>query len=282
MNLKKDDKGRGMLLYILDSVKYIQVEMNTQFQEYICVAIELNRSEKLLFTSIYRSPTSTDENTLQLNNLLRKISNTKYSHKLAVGDFNYPGVNWATCDTKAGPGDVEFEFVETLRDCYFFQHVSDFTRGRGSNKSSILDLILSNEEGMVSDINVDVPLGKSDHAAIGFTFNVHLDCLTNDKQVYQYNKADFEKMKDMLRLDWNLLLDKENVDDQWKLFEGEIHRVVYECVPTKCIKLNGGNRIKQESKSLRTKIKRKQRLWNRYIKDGDQEAKLEYNRVRNQ
>ena len=135
---------------------------------------------------------------------------------------------------------------------------------------------------MVSDINVDVPLGKSDHAAIGFTFNVHLDCLTNDKQVYQYNKADFEKMKDMLRLDWNVLLDKENVDDQWKLFEGEIHRVVDECVPTKCIKLNGGNRIKQESKSLRTKIKRKQRLWNRYIKDGDQEAKLEYNRVRNQ
>ena len=80
----------------------------------------MNRSEKLLFTSIYRSPTSTDE-----NNLLRKISNTKYTHKLAVGDFNYPGVNWATCDTKAGPGDVEFEFVETLRDCYFFQHVSD-------------------------------------------------------------------------------------------------------------------------------------------------------------
>ena len=72
------------------------------------------------------------------------------------------------------------------------------------------------------------------------------------------------------------------MDDQWKLFEGEIHRVVDECVPTKCIKLNGGNRIKQESKSLRTKIKRKQRLWNRYIKDGDQEAKLEYNRVRNQ
>ena len=46
--------------------------------------------------------------------------------------------------------------------------------------------------------------------------------------MYQYNKADFEKMKDMLRLDWNLLLDKENVDDQWKLFEGEIHRVVDE------------------------------------------------------
>ena len=60
MNLKKDDKGRGMLLYILDSVKYIQVEMNTQFQEYICVAIELNTSEKLLFTSIYRSPTSNE------------------------------------------------------------------------------------------------------------------------------------------------------------------------------------------------------------------------------
>ena len=79
---------------------------------------------------------------------------------MAVGDFNYPGVNWATCDTTAGPGDVEFEFVETLRDCYFFQHVSDFTRGHGSNKSSTLDLILSNEEGMVSDINVDVPLGK--------------------------------------------------------------------------------------------------------------------------
>ena len=41
----------------------------------------------------------------------------------------------------------------------------------------VLDLLLSNEDGMISDIEYCSPLGKSDHSLINFNFN----CYTNMK-----------------------------------------------------------------------------------------------------
>lgn len=44
---------------------------------------------------------------------------------------------------------MEYKFIDTIRDCYLFQHIEEATRRRGSDKPSVLDLIFSNEEGMV-------------------------------------------------------------------------------------------------------------------------------------
>ena len=67
--------------------------MNTSFCESISVEIDINKSDKLLATSIYRSPCSSKENCISLNNLFNEISNKQYSHILTMGDFNYPDIN---------------------------------------------------------------------------------------------------------------------------------------------------------------------------------------------
>ena len=50
-----------------------------------------------------------------------------------------------------------------IRDNFLFQHITMPTRGRLGNKSNILDLIFTNEEGMIEDVTYESPLGKSDH-----------------------------------------------------------------------------------------------------------------------
>ena len=42
--------------------------------------------------------------------------------------------------------DKEFKFIEKLRDCYLVQHLTEPTRGRGTNEPSLLDLVLTGDD----------------------------------------------------------------------------------------------------------------------------------------
>ena len=55
-----------------------------------------------------------------------------------------------------------------------FQHITEPTRQRGSDKPSTLDLILTNEANMISDIKIDSPIGASDHSFISFNLNCNI------------------------------------------------------------------------------------------------------------
>jgi len=63
------------------------------------------------------------------------------------------------------------------------------TRWRGTNNASLLDPVLTNEEGMVSDINIEAPLGKSDHSVILFRVNAHITS-EYENTIYNLNTSD--------------------------------------------------------------------------------------------
>ena len=44
------------------------------------------------------------------------------------------------------------------------------TRFREGQKSSLLDLIITNEPHMIEDLEILNPLGKSDHGVLSFTY----------------------------------------------------------------------------------------------------------------
>ena len=50
--------------------------------------------------------------------------------------------------------------METLQECYLYQHVTEPTRCRENETPNLLDL--TSEEGMVQDLNYLSPLRKSD------------------------------------------------------------------------------------------------------------------------
>ena len=78
-----------------------------------------------------------------LRNLLKEISDKhQFSHILVAGDFNYSDINWNNWST--GKDNSEL-FLECLRDCFWFQHVHEFTRYRHNqhNKQILLCMLMT-------------------------------------------------------------------------------------------------------------------------------------------
>ena len=129
-----------------------------------------------------------------LLSLLSSIALKNYSHRCIVGDFNFRDINWDTCTTPHGENSKEHKFIETIRDCFFFQQVREPTRKRGDDRPSQLDLVFTDEDMQVSDIKYLSPLGKSDHSMIVFDFHCYID-YTNPKTSYKYSIADYEEIR---------------------------------------------------------------------------------------
>ena len=91
--------------------------------------------------------------------------------------------------TSANENGLEYSFIETVQDCFFYLHVTEPTRIRGMDRSSLLDLILT--DGGVSSFSSH---GASDHCVVIFKFNCYIDSVSDQKR-YVYHKADFERMK---------------------------------------------------------------------------------------
>ena len=82
------------------------------------------------------------------------------------GDFNYKEIDWTT---EYAPTKYRQDFIETLRDCFLYQNVTEPTRYRENQAHNLLDLIISNEKGTVQDLEYHPPLGESDHLCLTFT-----------------------------------------------------------------------------------------------------------------
>lgn len=76
-----------------------------------------------------------------------------------MGDFNFREINWETTETTVGENHLVTVFLEGVKDTFFFQHVSHPTRFREGNEPSIVDLVLTNEENMIENIDYLTGLG---------------------------------------------------------------------------------------------------------------------------
>ena len=64
-------RGRGILLYIKESLGATDYQVNEPFQEHIWCKLSLTRGDNLLIGCIYRSPHSNADNNQNLHNLLK-------------------------------------------------------------------------------------------------------------------------------------------------------------------------------------------------------------------
>lgn len=83
------------------------------------------------------------------------------------------------------------------------------TRIRGDRSGSTLDLLFSNDESVIEDVQVQNLLGKSNHACISFVCDIEELRYSSTKTVYVYEKANYLLMKQRLNIDWGVLLGTE-------------------------------------------------------------------------
>ncbi|KAK3089529.1 hypothetical protein FSP39_004304 [Pinctada imbricata] len=280
----ENDTGRGILLYVNAELEANEIKMDTPFEENLFVNININIHDKMLVGIIYRSESGSDENNSLLNVLITEACEKGYRKLLIMGDFNYPNIDWDTWFSKS---EVEYNFISTLQDNYLYQAVHKPTRWRGNNRPNILDLLISNEEYSVTDLEYSSPLGKSDHCVISFSFECHVKILVKEKLRKCYQKADFDTtcIKTNLRnVKWEELLKDGNMDDVWDTFLSKMNEQIDKYVPTK--KIKSGTNAKQNvplDKEILSVLKKKKSLARKCSTSytTDQSVRREYCKVRN-
>jgi hypothetical protein len=256
--------SRGVAIYVKNEVNAVECEdLNKHaFKEAVWCTFKAG-IESVLLGCIYKSPSSTDDNIELLNNLLREATSRNFDKVCIFGDFNYPSVCWdgAWSSTK------DNQFVESIRDAFLHQMVRQPTRRREGQRSTLDDLVLVNDETLVSDIIKYCPLGKSDHDVLLFKLYVEVkEAETDSADRYDLQKGDYVAMrKEFARLDWTSLQDLD-VEGCWVNIKNSIEQAMSKHIPK--VKGMSGKKRKPAwlNGKVRKSIKNKYKLFKKYLR----------------
>jgi hypothetical protein len=208
------------------------------------------------------------------------------SHVLLTGDFNHPEINWQQGGTTPqDPNHKATKFVEALRDAFLVQHVTKPTHYRANQTPNTLDLLITNEEGMLEGLEHKSPLGKSHHQLLQFDFK----CYTAQppsppRNQYVYHKGDYDRLRNIMdSYEWDLELDHLEAAAAWDHLESILQKALKETVPMRKKHDNTYRRkpIWMNQTAIR-KIKKKRHAYQRYLQTKEGSDYSAYAQARNQ
>ena len=264
----------GVALYVKESLNAVECpELNAQaFQEAVWCSFESMSKVKVLLGCIYKSPNSNDDNVKNLLDMMLSDVLKCYDKICVMGDFNYPNVCWQGNWTST----KDETFIECIRDAYLYQMVKAPTRRRGDQRPTLDDLILVNDETLISDITHLSPLGKSDHDVLLFSLYIEQDPPeAQDIERFDLSKVDYHKMREEVETaDWsNLHLD--DVENIWLRIKKTIIDSMNRNIPKVSTKLSKTKKPDWMTGAVRNSVKKKHALFQRYLKS---KASYDYQR----
>ena len=227
---------RGVCIYTHVSLSAAECRMTTDCDESVWCEVRLMGSDKLLVGCVYRSPNSNRENDVKINTTLQKANSSGYSHVLVCGDFNHPSLNWRDSTSPTDVNHPASLFMEAVRDSFLVQHVTEPTHYRGDNTPNTLDLIFTNESGMLDCLKYMAPIGKSHHSSLKMDFCCYTNASNTSKDRHIYDKGDYHSMREMMRSrEWEMELSNKTVDERWTTTMGAINDATRKCTPKRRI-----------------------------------------------
>jgi len=168
-----------------------------------------------------------DDNDMNLHRVLHEVSNR---FMLLMGDFNYPDIDWASHSVSPSATSGSSEFFKLVEDQFLTQHVLSPTRG-----DAILDLILTTEPDLISNVSVIQNFGISDHNMVAFTLHLQCQSFRNMKTLRDYSRGDYESVNSVLAsINWNEFLDDDTAGC-WNRFSSLLHSLEDKFIPVKRI-----------------------------------------------
>ena len=261
-------KGRGCIIYAKDTLELFQVNIgDSQLIEHVAVGINCQNGEKLLIICVYRSPSATDRECIrELSHILTKrcADNISFNYVLITGDFNFKEIDWGSQTTSTGEEHIATHFLEIVRDPYLIQHVKEATRHRGTDRPSTLDLVFTNEEGMIDGIDHCAPLGNSDHEILKFKFLFGATPTNKKTEKLCYFKGNYNAINNFLdEEDWDTDLMHGSVEEAWDRFADKLSIVTKENVPVRKSSTRNFNTPWMDQDTLNA-VKTKRKLWHQH------------------
>jgi len=129
-----------------------------------------------------------------------------------MGDFNNPDISW---EDHTARYTQSWRFLESISDNFLMQVVEEPTR-----KGALLDLVLTNKEGLVENVKAGGRFGCSDHEIVEFRI-LHGGSRTISRiKTLDFRRAKFGHFKEILGgIPWVRALEGRGVQDCWSLFK---------------------------------------------------------------
>ena len=278
-------EDRGVSLFVKDGFDVVRLtDLENIFQpSIICKITPKGGKEALIFGVVYRSP-SCELNEKVREQLYKLYGTNRKEQVIIVGDYNHPEINWREDRCHTSESHNAWKFLDVMHDNYIFQNVQLPTHQRGQQQPNILDLILSDREGRVNNLEHLPPLGKSHHSMLVFELDGGLIDIKAKKSMKPlYDKGDYSNMRTFVNdIDWkDKLRENDSVDECWNNIHTVIKEAIDKFIPRKCL----SNSKKWRAPVPRTvldKIRLKRRLKKMYDKYPTKENWNNYARARNQ
>ncbi|GAB0203802.1 hypothetical protein GRJ2_002845800 [Grus japonensis] len=129
-------------------------------------------------------------------------------------------------------------------------------------RGAMLDLVLTNKEGLVGDVKLKGSLGCNDHEMVEFKIlraarRAHRKLTTLD-----FRRAGFGLFRDLLgRIPWDKALEGRGAQDSWLIFKGHLLQAQEGCIPTKRKSSKNTRRPPWMNKELLGKVKQKKEAY---------------------
>jgi hypothetical protein len=235
---RSEGRGGGVAVYIREELCSHEVNLLDLSSEQVWCGIELG-SSKLLVGCLYRPPFSDRATNTNINESLnaacKLVEDKKYTDLLVMGDLNHSDILWSNAGgTFKGTGRPQsIEFLDTLNNNYLSQFVLEPTFG-----NKVLDLVISNKDNNIFNVNVGPPLSCSNknvlHSTLFWDMSIGNHSVSSAKRgKFDFRRANFDSLNNAFaKLDWNLI-DDDNVDIDMsaKIFLENYWTVVAQNVP---------------------------------------------------
>ena len=273
---------RGVAVYVKVDIKSEKIVLSNDYDDQMWVEIRLRGEDKLLCGCIYRSPSKDKEKTIGTTSKVCQILNEavqrKNTHVLICGDFNYPEIKWEN-EYVLEQTPVIGPFISTVQSLHLHQHIIRPTRYRYGQEPSLLDLVFTNEEEMLTNLIHNPAVGESDHECLRFD----LDCYKKELKktmLPNYYKGDYAAIRNRLKdVDWLANLDG-NFQSDYSNFLKKLETSITGCIP--CRKNDKKRKsifFTREAIRLRDL---KCKLWRRYLNTKTRYTHSRYVKVKNE
>ena len=155
------------------------------------------------------------------------------------------------------------------------------TRVRKGQTSSILDLVLTDDENNVDLILTLDPLGMSDHVLMEFDYVCSVSLVETISAKYQYEFGNYQEFcAELEAVSWSDLFAELSVDNMWACFYSRFKVLLDKYVPVSST-ASGNTSTPRLTKLVLKKIKQKRKAWSKYRSTYLQRDYLEYAKCRN-
>uniref|UniRef100_A0A8C8RGD0 Maestro heat like repeat family member 6 n=1 Tax=Pelusios castaneus TaxID=367368 RepID=A0A8C8RGD0_9SAUR len=213
---RKDRQGRrggGVALYVkeLYDCSELHCKSGNKMVESLWVKFrgECNKGDVMVGVC-YRPPDQKEEVDEAFYGQLTEVSRSQAL--VFMGDFNYPDICW---EGNTAVHRQSRKFLENIEDNFLVQMLEEPTRGLAP-----LDLLLTNREELIGEVEVNGNLGSSDHEMVEFRILINGRKEKSRTHILDFRKADFGSLRELMgRVPWEADLKGKGVQDSWLYFK---------------------------------------------------------------